>query len=139
MIDSATLPLQIGVKAFIKNTKGEYLLLLRAKPYDPSGLCKWDIPGGRINVEESLIEALAREIKEETGLTLEGTPQLLLAQDIFHNPKHIVRLTYVAKASGKVIIDPKEHQQYDWYKISELKKLYHDSYLTPVFPLLSTN
>lgn len=37
----------------------------------------WDIVGGHVEAGESLLEALAREVADETGWTLVGTPQLL--------------------------------------------------------------
>lgn len=128
--------LQVGVKAIIQNSEGKYLLLLRAEPFRGDSKCKWDIPGGRINTGEELHTALAREIAEETGLILMGSPELLIAQDIISGDKHVVRLTYRAKAAGQIVLDPKEHTDFGWYTLEEAKKLYHDSYLTPVFPLL---
>ncbi len=128
--------LQVGVKALIQNNEGKYLLLLRAEPFSGDSKCKWDIPGGRINTGEELHTALAREIFEETSMTLTGTPELLIAQDIIRGDKHVVRLTYKAKASGEIALDPKEHTDFGWYTLEEAKALYHDSYLTPTFALL---
>ena len=54
----------------IKNNKNEILLVERA--VDPEkGL--WDLPGGFIDLEESVEESVIREIKEELGLTLNLT------------------------------------------------------------------
>ncbi len=129
--------LEVGVKAVIKNTAGKYLLLLRAKPYPGNDKCRWDIPGGRINPGEELEKALGREIKEETGLRMAGKPQIIYAQDILRiEGTHTVRLTYIAKAAGKVKLDPKEHQDFGWFTLEEAKKLYHDTYLTPVLELV---
>lgn len=36
---------------------------------------KWDLPGGGIDLNEDLLEALKREIKEETELDIVGEPQ----------------------------------------------------------------
>lgn len=127
--------LQVGVKAFIKNPSGKYLSLQRAKPYPGDTVAKWDIPGGRINTGEELMTALKREVKEETGMELIGVPSLLFAQDIIRD-KHVVRLTYLAKAEGDITLDPNEHQAYQWVSLEEMKKSYHDIFLTPVIDLL---
>jgi 8-oxo-dGTP diphosphatase len=127
--------LQVGVKAFIQNTDGKYLALQRAKPYPGDTKPKWDIPGGRINVGEELIAALSREIKEETGMELQGTPTLVMAQDIIRD-KHVVRLTYLASAEGIIALDPAEHQAYQWMSLEEMRGSYHDVFLTPVITLL---
>jgi ADP-ribose pyrophosphatase YjhB (NUDIX family) len=60
--------LQVGVKALIQNSSGKYLLLRRAKTMVNETETHWDIPGGRIEPEEGLQNALRREIAEETGL-----------------------------------------------------------------------
>lgn len=54
----------LGVKALISNKNKQVLLLKRAHP---SKQTDWDIPGGRIQKGESLLEALLREVREETG------------------------------------------------------------------------
>lgn len=116
--------LQVGVKILIKNEEGNILLLRRSKEKYPEIANQWDIPGGRINPGTSLLENLAREVKEETGLTLVGTPVLLGAQDIFpsHVEKHIVRLTYVGHAEGEVVLS-EEHDEYRFVEGKELKTL----------------
>ncbi|MDQ3239746.1 MAG: NUDIX domain-containing protein [bacterium] len=38
---------------------------------------KWDLPGGGLELNEDLIQALHREIKEETGITLTQKPELI--------------------------------------------------------------
>jgi ADP-ribose pyrophosphatase YjhB (NUDIX family) len=136
-MDKSNRILMVGVKAFIKNSSGKYLLLLRSEPYEGNTECKWDVPGGRIHIVEELNVALAREIKEETALVMKGTPQIIYAQDILRTPgRHVVRLTYTAKATGKIKLDPKEHQDFGWYTIEEIKKMYHDTYLDPVLKII---
>jgi 8-oxo-dGTP pyrophosphatase MutT (NUDIX family) len=53
----------LSVKAIIKNINGDILLLRRPDHQH------WDLPGGRINVEENPRDALVREVYEETGLS----------------------------------------------------------------------
>lgn len=125
--------LQVGVKVLIKNPDSKYLLLQRAAAMNSETEAHWDIPGGRIEPEEPLLEALAREISEETGLTLTRMPQLLSAQDIFVPAKgvHVVRLTYLIDGDGKVVISH-EHQNVKWAGHDEALELNLDPYLREV-------
>lgn len=126
--------LQVGVKAVLRNAEGNILLLKRSAKYeDAEG--SWDIPGGRTDADSSLMENLAREVKEETGLALSGEPVLVAAQDIFfknatREDNHIVRLTYIANAEGTPVLDGVEHTEYRWVPFNELKTLPNlDSYV----------
>ncbi len=117
--------LQVGVKAVLRNPEGKILLLKRSARY---GVVEgsWDIPGGRIDPGTSLMENLAREVQEETGLTLVSVPNLVAAQDLMPNgeaPRHIVRLTYIGTVEGEPVLDGTEHTAYRWADFSELSTL----------------
>jgi ADP-ribose pyrophosphatase YjhB (NUDIX family) len=46
----------------------------------------WSIPGGAMEVGESIAETVVREVKEETGIDVE--PERLVG--IYSNPRHVV-------------------------------------------------
>ncbi|MFI6689551.1 NUDIX hydrolase [Streptomyces sp. NPDC050485] len=56
------------VGAVIPNTEGKVLLLHRAADDYLGGL--WELPSGGVDADETLTEALHREVAEETGLTV---------------------------------------------------------------------
>ncbi len=129
--------LQVGVKALIKNERDEYLFIRRDPVKYPETDAHWDIPGGRIDPSEKLTEALAREILEETGLILTGTPKLLVAQDIMVLSKdlHVVRLTYAAMASGQINLSD-EHLESMWMTREAALKDNLDRYVREVLELV---
>jgi len=109
--------LQVGVKAFLENDEGKYLLLQRSGKIYPESAGKWDIVGGRIDAGSTLLENLKREIKEETQLDLVNEPKLLAAQDILKiKTRHVVRLTYVVKLTGTPVLDH-EHTDHGWFSV----------------------
>jgi ADP-ribose pyrophosphatase YjhB (NUDIX family) len=55
----------------------DVLLVRQGSPAGPGTV--WALPGGRVDLAELAVEALAREIREETGLTIDGVPRLVCA------------------------------------------------------------
>lgn len=55
----------IGAKALIFNNENKVLLLERDHPVKK---LYWDLPGGRVQKDESISETLLRELREEIGL-----------------------------------------------------------------------
>lgn len=116
--------LQVGVKILLKNDSGHYLLLRRSMEKYPDVKGRWDIVGGRIDAGKTLIENLRREVFEETGLELIGTPKLVAAQDILRKAGyHVVRLTYIGQAKGEIKLDESENDMYKWYSKEEMRVL----------------
>ena len=131
--------LQVGVKILLQNSEGKYLLLRRSREKYPEIDKKWDITGGRIIPGTTLMENLKREIKEETTLDLIGEPKLIHAQDILHKGDcHVVRLTYLGRGEGEVVLDADEHDSYKWCSMEELTGMEDiDEYLKELLMVLN--
>jgi len=134
--------LQVGVKVLIKNSRGEYLFIRRSTILstdvsEPS----WDIPGGRIEPDEYLPEALRREVQEEVGHDIQSIPVLIAAQDIFVPSKelHVVRLTYMLEENVDDIALSDEHEEYVWVHESQLETVSAEPYLGEVLTQLQEN
>ncbi len=80
----------VGVGAVIVH-QGRVLLVKRGT--EPAK-GKWSIPGGLIELGESLTDALVREVREETGLTVEPV-QLVELLDRIHRDGERIRYHYV--------------------------------------------
>lgn len=57
----------LAAGAVVKDRDGRFLLVLRG---DEPQAGRWTIPGGKLEPGESLAEAAAREVLEETGLVV---------------------------------------------------------------------
>jgi ADP-ribose pyrophosphatase YjhB (NUDIX family) len=114
--------LQVGVKVFLENAEGKFLLLHRSRTKYKDIRGTWDIAGGRINIGTLLLDNLRREVKEETQLDIIGEPTLVYAQDILRGEeKHVVRLSYRGKTEGEPVLDTTENDDFRWLTLDELK------------------
>lgn len=114
--------LQVGVKAFLKNKEGKYLLMKRNSEKYNNTKGSWDIVGGRINPGTRLIDNLKREIKEETQIEIDSEPKLIYVQDILHyQDTHVVRLTYIVEGQGEIVLDTSENIEYKWLSPDEIE------------------
>ena len=62
--------MRLSSKAFVVDGAGRLLLLACTDP-DRPGTSWWELPGGGVEPGESEVEALVREVREETGLQVD--------------------------------------------------------------------
>ena len=86
----------VAVGAFVFDRDGRVLLVQRAK--DP-GMGLWTVPGGRLERNETLAQAVAREVREETGLIVE-VGALACVVERMGDDFHFVILDYLARTIG---------------------------------------
>ena len=90
----------VAVGAFVFDGDDRVLLVQRGRP---PGEGLWTVPGGRVELGESLADAVVREVREETGLDVrcgalvEVVERVTRAGDDLY---HYVILDYVAVAIG---------------------------------------
>lgn len=94
---------------------GKILLLHRHENKSEGN--RWGVPAGKIDLGENELEAMAREIKEETGqliskLDLTYLDKVYVKYPEYHFVYHMFR-TKLDKLP-QVILSKNEHQDYDW-------------------------
>lgn len=113
MLDSSLVEVAVAV---LVRPDGSFLLASRptGKPY--AGY--WEFPGGKIEADESPLQALSRELDEELGITLEkATPWLTR---IFSYPHATVRLRFYRVTNWQGELVPREQQQLIWQTADKL-------------------
>jgi len=86
----------VGVGAIVFDAEGRVLLVERGKP---PGVGLWSVPGGKLELRETLAQAVAREVREETGLIVEvGTLACVIER--MADDYHFVILDYFARVIG---------------------------------------
>jgi ADP-ribose pyrophosphatase YjhB (NUDIX family) len=105
----------VTVGGLLRDSLGNVLLVRTRKWSD-----KWGIPGGKVELGESLEAAFLRETMEETGLEALN-PRLVMIQEAidhpeFHRPAHFVLINYVADVAGirPVVVLNDEAEEFVW-------------------------
>ena len=86
----------VAVGAFVFDEHGRVLLIERGKP---PGEGLWTVPGGKLEASETLAGAVARELREETGLVVEVGALAAVVERI-GDGYHFVILDYLARVIG---------------------------------------
>lgn len=84
------------------------------------------LPGGHVEVGESIVAAVVREMKEETGLTVEnpklcGVKQFPIDGDTYENGRYLVFLFVADRFSGEVISS--EEGAMHWVRKEDLSRV----------------
>lgn len=102
------------VGALIVNEEGKILLAKSHKWFD-----KYTLPGGHIEVGETMEEALKREVREEVGLDVEVGEFLLMQEAIFAKEfwkkRHFIFFDFLCNVKDQQVkLDSDELQEYVW-------------------------
>lgn len=94
---------------------GRVLLGLR---HGAHGAETWSLPGGHLEWNESFDEAVRREVKEETGITLGHIERLDFTNDIMvDEEKHYVTLYFLARdpIGDPELREPDKCREWRWF------------------------
>lgn len=110
----------------IRNNK--ILLNLRSEKKLKDAHLRWELPGGKIEFNESVDEALVREIKEETGIEVKVIKLLPISQTVYWEyswgTQQTLLFCYLCKFINKKEFKKDHHvEKSEWVPIAKIEKL----------------
>ncbi|KAG6398966.1 hypothetical protein SASPL_140438 [Salvia splendens] len=120
----------VGVGVFL--LKGNKVLLGRRRT--AVGYGTFALPGGHLEFGETFSECAAREVREETGLEINGAEFLRVTNTVLSQPKPTQLIAILMRASladadqAAINAEPDKCDGWDWYDWDHLP--------TPLFPVL---
>ena len=101
-------------------------ILLEKRKYDP-GRGKWSIPGGLIELGESVEQTVVREVLEETGLEVGSPRHIDVVDNVVKDDNgdvkyHFIILDYFVKLRGGTLKAASDAEDLKWVSFDEVEK-----------------
>jgi 8-oxo-dGTP diphosphatase len=109
-IERAVVDVAVGV---LMQTDGQFLLTSRPEGKVYAGY--WEFPGGKLEADESVEQALRRELQEELGITI-GEAQAWKTQMVDY-PHALVRLHFCKVWHWQGELQMREGQSFAWQSL----------------------
>ena len=123
----------VAVGAIVFDDAGRVLLIQRGKPPAENS---WTIPGGRVELGETLRDACVREFREETGLDIDVGPVAEVVDRVTRSGDHIafhhVIIDFLARVTGGQMQPGTDARDVRWFEPDELADLQVTEGLLPV-------
>jgi len=128
MTDKQNIRVAVDAIVFGYQNNGLYVLLIQQKFGTQESY--WALPGGLVKNNESLQDAVKRELKEETNISVNYFEQLFtFGDDVFRDPRNrVISVAYFALVDSsklKVKADT-DAENAQWFKINEIPALAFD-------------
>lgn len=100
---------EVAVGILIRSN-GDFLMTTRPTGKAYAGY--WEFPGGKLEANETVVEALRRELKEEIGIVIEDA--FIWRSSVIDYPHALVRLTFCKVFAWTGRLNMLESQQFSW-------------------------
>lgn len=118
--------LTVDAVVFVKQNSNIWVLLIERgrDPYKN----KWALPGGFIEMDETLEQACIRELEEETGLKVETMLQFRAYDAIDRDPRHrTISVVHSVQLDEKMpVLGSDDASRAEWFLINDLPALAFD-------------
>ena len=108
--DRKTIDVAVGI---LINAQNQFLLTSRPPGKVYEGY--WEFPGGKLEAQETVVQALARELEEELGLQIEDVQ--LWRQQLVDYPHALVRLNFCKVSRWQGTLEMREGQNHAWQSL----------------------
>lgn len=115
---------RVGVGAVILD--GGRVLLVKRGGQPSAG--KWSLPGGLVELGETTVEAIAREVVEECGLSITiagvaGVVDRVVRDDAGRVRYHYVLVDYLAHPKSQAVVAGSDAADARWVAVDEVARL----------------
>jgi mutator protein MutT len=112
-------PYKIAAKAIIFDQDRVLILRKSMQERIAKDTHGWDFPGGGLEPCEPLMDALAREVMEETGLQVKVVAPAYIYDEI-QEEKHLIIIKFACdQPTGELVLSP-EHESHYWVHMDDL-------------------
>ena len=103
---------EVAVGILIRSN-GDFLMTTRPAGKAYAGY--WEFPGGKLEANETVVEALRRELIEEIGVVIEDVR--IWRSSVVDYPHALVRLTFCKVSTWTGQLHMRESQQFAWQSL----------------------
>lgn len=103
---------KVAVGILIRSN-GDFLMTTR--PLGKAYAGHWEFPGGKLEANETVVEALRRELIEEIGVTIQDAK--VWRSSVVDYPHALVRLTFCKVFSWSGQLHMRESQEFAWQSL----------------------